>query len=110
MEEKREENLRRCASERRTKVNPSMTRRYEDKCRRNQMRRHHLGRTRRVPDDWAGGDRRKEGVKRMQAIVRNCRNQGSDVKGEAQAAKSCEARVPKRGTGADYPVVTMKRL
>jgi hypothetical protein len=27
-----------CSSERRTKVNPSMTRRYEVKCRRNQMR------------------------------------------------------------------------
>src|SRR5215471_21234026 len=36
--EKREENLRRCASERRTKVNLSRTRRYEVKCRRNQMR------------------------------------------------------------------------
>jgi hypothetical protein len=28
-----------------------------------------------VPDDWAGGGRRIEGVKRMQAIARNCRNQ-----------------------------------
>jgi hypothetical protein len=28
-----------------------------------------------VPDDWAGGDRRREGVTRMQAFARNCRNQ-----------------------------------
>ena len=63
-----------------------------------------------MPDDWAGGDRRKEGVKRMQAIVRNCGNQCSDVKGEAQAAESCEARVPKRSTGADRLVGAMKAL
>ena len=41
-----------------------------------------------MPDDWAGGGRRREGVTRMQAIARNCRNQSSDVKGEAQAAKT----------------------
>jgi hypothetical protein len=28
-----------------------------------------------MPDDRADGDRRREGVKRMQAIARNCRNQ-----------------------------------
>ena len=48
----------------------------------------HLGGIRQVPDDWAGGDRRREGVKRMQAIVRNCRNQCCDAKGEVQAAKT----------------------
>ena len=48
----------------------------------------HLGQVRWVPDDGADGDRRREGVKRMQAIVRNCRNQCSDVKGEVQAAKT----------------------
>jgi len=26
-------------------------------------------------DDWADGDRRRGGVKRMQAFARNCRNQ-----------------------------------
>src|SRR5215471_6472563 len=39
------------------------------------MRVSHLGQTRKVPDDWAGGGRRREGVTRMQAIARNCRNQ-----------------------------------
>jgi hypothetical protein len=58
------------------------------KGRRNQVRHYHLGQIRQVPDDWAGGDRRREGVKRVQAITRNCRNQCSDVKGEAQAAKT----------------------
>jgi hypothetical protein len=33
------------------------------------------GQTRQGPDDWAGGGRRREGVTRMQAIARNCRNQ-----------------------------------
>jgi hypothetical protein len=28
-----------------------------------------------VPDDGADGDWRREGVKRMQAVARNCRNQ-----------------------------------
>ncbi|ESX50644.1 hypothetical protein NLY43_13125 [Mesorhizobium sp. C416B] len=45
-------------SERRTKVNPSKTPRYERKCRRNQDRIVILGQARRVPDDRAGGDRR----------------------------------------------------
>ena len=48
----------------------------------------HVELIRQEPDDWAGDDRRREGVKRMQAIVRNCRNQCSDVKGEVQAAKT----------------------
>jgi hypothetical protein len=34
-----------------------------------------LGQVRWVPDDGADGDRRREGVKRMQAVARNCRNQ-----------------------------------
>jgi hypothetical protein len=48
-------------SERRTKVNPPKTRRYELKCRRNQDRLIILGQVRRVPDDRAGGDRRRGG-------------------------------------------------
>jgi hypothetical protein len=44
----------------------------------------------------------------MQAFARNCRNQCPDVKGEAQAEENREARVPKRGTGADRFVVAMK--
>ncbi len=49
-------------SKRRTKVNPSKTRRYELKCRQNQDRFVILGQVRRVPDDWAGGGRRRGGV------------------------------------------------
>ena len=60
----------------------------ELRCRRNQAGHSRLGPIRWVPDDWADDDRRREGVKRMQAIARNCRNQCSDVKGEAQAAKT----------------------
>jgi hypothetical protein len=74
-------------SERRTKVNPPKTRRYELKCRRNQDRFVILGRARRVPDDWAGGDRRRGGVSRTQAFAWNCGNQTPDAKGEAQAEK-----------------------
>jgi hypothetical protein len=47
----------------------------EIKCRRNQVHGFHLGPIRQVPDDGADGDRRREGVKRMQAVARNCRNQ-----------------------------------
>ena len=41
-----------------------------------------------MPGDWAGGDRRRGGVSRIQAFARNCRNQCSDEKGEAQAAQT----------------------
>src|SRR5690242_3884718 len=41
-----------------------------------------------MPDDWAGGDRRKGGVSRTQAFAWNCRNQALDAKGEAQAAQT----------------------
>ena len=47
----------------------------ELRCRRNQVRPSYLGPIRWVPDDWADDDRRREGVKRMQAVARNCRNQ-----------------------------------
>ena len=65
-----------------------MTRRYDDRCRRNQERDNLLGRVRQEPDDWADGDRRRGGVSRTQAFARNCRNQFSDAKGEAQAAQT----------------------
>jgi hypothetical protein len=44
----------------------------------------------------------------MQAFTGNCGNQRSDGKGEAQAAQSCEARVPTQRAGADRPAVAMK--
>ena len=68
-------------------MNPPKTRRYELKCRRNQDRFVILGRARRVPDDWAGGDRRRGGVSWTQAFAWNCGNQTPDAKGEAQAEK-----------------------
>jgi hypothetical protein len=46
----------------------------------------------------------------MQAFARNCRNQLSDAKGEAQAAHHREARVPMQEVGADRPVVVTKVL
>ena len=49
-------------SERRTKVNPLKTRRYEHKRRLNQERFVILGQARQMPDDRAGGDRRRGGV------------------------------------------------
>lgn len=44
----------------------------------------------------------------MQALTRNCRNQCSDVKGEAQAADNREARIPRQGIGTDRFVVAKK--
>jgi hypothetical protein len=45
----------------------------------------------------------------MQAFARNCRNQCSDGKGEAQATKIVR-RVPKRSIGTDRSVLVMKAL
>ena len=69
-----------------------------------------MGQVRRVPDDRAGGDRRRGGVSRAQAFMRNCRNQASDAKGEAQAAPNRKARVPIQETGTDRPVRASKTL
>ena len=46
----------------------------------------------------------------MQAFARNCRNQGSDGKGESTSGENREARVPRRSTGADRSVVVRKAL
>ena len=54
-------------------------------------------------DDWADGDRRRGGVKRMQAFARNCRNQSPDAKGEAQAAKTVRREYQRRGLGRIDP-------
>ena len=80
-----------------------MTRRYESKCRQNQDRFVILGQVRQMPDDGAGGDRRRGGVKRMQAFARNCRNQSPDAKGEAQAAKTVRREYQRRGLGRIDP-------
>ena len=46
----------------------------------------------------------------MQAFAWNCRNQGHDAKGEAQAAHHREASVPMHDVGADRSVVAKKAL
>ena len=76
-----------------------MTRRYDAKCRRNQERDNLLGQVRQEPDDWADGGRRRGGVSRTQAFVRNCRNQALDAKGEAQAAKTARREYRSKGLG-----------
>ena len=40
-----------------------------------------------MPDDWADGDRRRGGVSRAQAFMRNCRNQASDAKEKLKRSK-----------------------
>ena len=97
-------------SERRTKVNPSKTRRYEPKSCRNQERFVILGQVRQEPDDWADGDRRRGGVSWTQAFTWNCRNQTPDAKEEAQAEQTVRREDPKQGTGADRPVRALKAL
>src|SRR5260370_21228605 len=74
---------RRYGSERRTKVNLPMTRRNPETCRQNQGQFDLLGQACRKPDYWAGGDRRKGGVKLIQALVWNCGNQSFRCKGRS---------------------------
>jgi hypothetical protein len=54
----------------------------------NQGRLFLLGQVRREPDYWTGSNRRRGGVKRMQAFARNCGNQTVNAKGDAEAAKT----------------------
>ena len=93
----------RWVSERRTKVNPSKTRRYEPKRRRNQERFVILGQVRREPDDWTDGDRRRGGVSRTQAFMWNCGNQSPDAKGEAQAEQTARREYRSRELGRTDP-------
>src|SRR4051812_33543538 len=95
---------------RRTKVNPSKTRRYPENRRQNQGRFDLLGPACREPDDWAGGDRRMGGVTPTQAFARNCRNQSLRWQGRSTSGQHREARVPRRSTGADRSVVAMRAL
>jgi hypothetical protein len=91
-------------SVRKTNANkPSENCRYEFRCRLNQACLVILGQFRRMPDDWADGDRRRGGVSRMQAFAWNCRNQISDVKGEAQAAEKVTRAYRCRDLGRTDP-------
>jgi len=56
--------------------------------RQNQSHFEPLGQVYRAPDSWVGGDRRIGGVNLTRALVRNCGNQSSDAKGEAQVVET----------------------
>ena len=99
---------RRYGSERRTKVNLPMTRRNPETCRQNQGQFDLLGQACRKPDYWAGGDRRKGGVKLIQALVWNCGNQSFRCQGKSTSSTSYEAKRPKRNTGTDRPVRALR--
>jgi len=81
---------------------------WRARCRQNQGCVVLLGSARRVPGDWAGDDRRWEGVKRMQALSWNCRNQSLRCQGRSSSGENRKARVPTRSTGTDRSVVAKK--
>lgn len=56
------------------------------------------------------GVRHEDGVSSVQALVRNVGTCRLDVKGEVQADETVRTRVPMLGTGAEQPVVAMKRV
>lgn len=87
---------------------PSMTRRNPKNCCQNQGRFYLLGQAYRTPDYWVCGNRRIGGVKLIQALVWNCGNQSLRCQGRSTSGRIHEARVPKRSTGTDRPVVAMK--
>ncbi len=62
-----------------------------------------------MPADWLGGVRCADGVTLFQALLGNVGTGRGDVKGEAQVGNTTRARVPMRHTGAEQPVVVMKR-
>jgi hypothetical protein len=62
----------------------------------------------RGPAYWLDGGRQIDGAILVQAFMRNVGTWRSDVKGEAQGARTPRVRVPKRSAGADQPVVARK--
>jgi hypothetical protein len=56
------------------------------------------------------GARHEDGENAQQASMRNRRTCRPDAKGAAQVEDTTSARVPKRGTGAEVPVVGLKVL
>jgi hypothetical protein len=62
------------------------------------------------PEACPSGIRHIGGAKPDQALVWNVRTCRPDAKGDVQAAKTARARVPMRGTGAEWPVVGLKVL
>ena len=66
-------------------------------------------RIQRVPADWLGGVRCGIGVTLFQALFGNVGTCRLDVKGEVQVVNTTRMRVPMPSTGAEQPVVVMKR-
>ena len=62
-----------------------------------------------MPADWLGGVRCIGGVTLFQALLRNVGTCRLDVKGEVQVVNPTSMRVPMPSTGAEQPVVVMKR-
>ena len=87
---------------------PSMTRRNPETCRLNRGRLYLPGQACRGPDYWASGGLRLGGENLIQASVWNCGNQSFRCQGRSTSGRNHEARVPKRSTGTDRPVVVMK--
>ncbi len=68
-----------------------------------------LGRVQREPVDWLGGVRCVGGVTRFQALLGNVGTCRLDVKGEVQVVNPTRTSVPMPSTGAEQPVLVMKR-
>ena len=62
-----------------------------------------------MPADWLGGVRCVGGVTLFQALLRNVGTGRVDVKGEIQVGNPTRISVPMWRTGAERPVVAMKR-
>ena len=62
-----------------------------------------------MPADWLGGVRCRGGVTLLQALMGNVGTCRLDDKGEAQVGNTTRVRVPMPSTGAEQPVVVMKR-
>ncbi len=62
-----------------------------------------------MPADWLDGVRCADGVTLCQALLGNVGTGRGDVKGEVQVVSATRARVPMRRTGAEQPVLVMKR-
>jgi len=62
-----------------------------------------------VPADWLDGVRCVGGVTLFQAFLRNVGTCRLDAKGEIQVGNTTRMRVPMPSSGAEQPVVVMKR-
>ncbi len=62
-----------------------------------------------MPVYWLVGVRCRGGVTLFQALLGNVGTGRGDVKGEVQVVSATRARVPMRRTGAEQPVLVMKR-